>query len=139
MFEFKHARTQRFGRIAVFDRDRFLGDDRPVIVVFVDKMYGHSTFGRAGSDHGLVDPSTVHPLPAESRQERGVNVQDSISVPLQGSRSKFFHIPGQKNQIHPSFVKSPFNGPVERDGIGMGPAAEMDRVDLVIHGASERT
>src|SRR5712692_144278 len=71
----EHARRERRGCIAGFDRHAALDDDLTEIDgLRVDSMHGTPGLRRARREHGLVDLVAVHTPAPEEREERGMEV-----------------------------------------------------------------
>jgi hypothetical protein len=76
------------------NRHRPLGDDRPVVDTLVDKVHRDSsqldTCGE-GLTHGIE--------PGKGREQRWMNVDDSLGKPFDGCRAKNPHEPREHNRL----------------------------------------
>src|SRR6185503_17622961 len=86
-------------RISLEDRHIGLGDDRPSVVVHIDKMDRCPTLGLAGREHGLVNADTVHPLAAELRKECGMSVEDSAAKAGKRLGPELLHVAGEDDDV----------------------------------------
>lgn len=101
-----NALCKRFGRISGQHGDGSFRQDTTPVVLLVDKVYRRPRFGDTGRKHGLMHPCPIHPLSAEGREERGVNVQNSPGkVPdyLCGNEAKKTR---QEDEINPALLQA---------------------------------
>ena len=65
MFDFKDTCGKTIDRVIRINRDRFLKDDRPCIVLVIDQMNGRSGPLYTMRKYGSVDTVSIHSLATE--------------------------------------------------------------------------
>lgn len=102
-------------------------DDRTGVVFLVHEMYRRSGNLRAAPDDGFVDVLPVHALAAECRKERGVYIDNAVSVHLESRGAEFLHITCKNHQIDAVGTERFSDCTVKGARSRMRPSAEMYR------------
>ena len=124
----EHALGERGGCVTGEHRHPTLGHDRAVVVVRVDHVDGHAGLALSGRQHGLVHPRAVHPLPAEPRQQRRMDVEDAVAIARQRAGPELLHVPREDDELGVMARERLEDGGVERVGVRMrGPAQVVAR------------
>ena len=99
MLQLVDACRQRLGAVARQHGALGLQERLSVVVVLVHEVDGDPAVGASRSQHGLVDMVPVHPLAAELRQQRRVDVEDALGVGLQPGLSDEDEVARQDDQL----------------------------------------
>src|SRR6266705_2345708 len=93
MFLFEYSRRKRLDRVAVEDFNRPLHHDRAVVEVFVDEVHRATCYLDA-----VIERLPLCVDAGEPRQQRRMDVEDSILKRAHKKRAEKSHIPGQTYQ-----------------------------------------
>src|SRR5581483_9030943 len=90
--------------ISIEHRDRLLHDDGPVIEMLVDEVY------RAPRDlHAVFNRLLLRFEPRKRRQQRWMDVEDTIWELLTEPGRQQSHVSGHADQVHPLFLEGRHN------------------------------
>jgi len=102
MFFQQDSRSKRFGGIVIDDRNDSLQDYRPAIEKFINEM--HRT---AAEFHPVVESFLLNVGAGKSRQQRRMNIQNTVWKSLEKNAAENPHETGKNDQRH---VVLPKNG-----------------------------
>jgi len=101
-FEGEDALLKLLGCIARQDFAGPLQDDRSVIVLVVDPVYGAARYLHTEFDRGFMDTESIHSFAAKRRNERGVDIHHaSIKV---GWNSEVLKVAAHDDQLRSRFA-----------------------------------
>lgn len=105
VFNLKHSRGKCLGRVARVHGNLPLQHNGAVIILLVNHVYGRTGYRVARCKNGLMHMYAVHPLAAELRQKRRMNIDHPVTVCRDHRSWNPLHVSRECDEIHLMIVQ----------------------------------